>query len=126
MMNAAMHVVLAGVLALGGGAVPGVVAGPAEDAADLAPLLGAWSGTATHDGESQVFAMEVEPADEGKVLLRLTIPVMNLAHLPIGAVEPRIEGRQVQLGPLSFTWDPDTYTLAVPCPRTSCRSTRSP
>jgi outer membrane protein assembly factor BamB len=68
-------------------------------------LLGSWAGSMTHDGEEQPIALEVEPAAEGEVSLRLTVPAMNMARQPMGAVEPAIEGSQVTLGPFIFQYD---------------------
>jgi hypothetical protein len=75
-------------------------------------VMGAWSGTMTHEGDERPFAIELEPGEEGKVALRLTIPEMNLSRLPAGSIEPRIEGRELTLGPFVFTHDATDDTLS--------------
>ena len=92
-------------------AAPGAVAqGPAggPTAADLA---GAWSGTITHEGESTSFGLELEPAADGKLTLKATIPAMHLEHQAMGTVAPRVEGGKVQLGPFAFAFDAAARTL---------------
>jgi outer membrane protein assembly factor BamB len=86
---------------------------PVPAAADLE---GAWAGTVTHDGESVDFALEVEPGDDGKVLLKLTVPVVHLAHTAIGQVPLEIHGRDVRMGPFAFTWDAEKATLTGKVP----------
>jgi outer membrane protein assembly factor BamB len=91
-----------------------------EPASDPAPttkeLLGAWSGTMTHAGEEETLALELEPAEEGKVSVRLTVPAMKLARVPAGTVELRIEGSQVTLGVFVFNWDAEAETLTGTMP----------
>lgn len=82
----------------------------------VADLLGAWSGTMVHAGEEQMLALELEPAEEGKVSVRLTLPAMNLVRLPAGTVEPRIERHQVTVGVFHFTWDGEAETLTGTMP----------
>ncbi len=91
--------------------------GPTSDPAlTVKDLLGAWSGTMTHEGEEETLALELEPAGEGKVSIRLTIPAMGLARLPAGTVEAEFEGRQVTLGPFVLTYDGEAGTLAGTMP----------
>jgi outer membrane protein assembly factor BamB len=80
----------------------------APAAADLA---GAWSGTISHDGEETSFALELEPAKDGKLAIKATVPSIHLSHLPFGSVEPKLEGGEVHLGPFSFAYDAQAGTL---------------
>lgn len=96
-MNAAVALVLLGLSA------------SAPTAADLA---GAWAGTMTHEGESQPIALEFEPGDEGKVLIKATIPVFHLARAPLGSPKLEIQGNELRLGPFSFTYDASATTLS--------------
>lgn len=96
--------------------------GPAGDTAHAsriprpADIEGAWAGTVTHDGETVDFALEVEPAGEGKVLLKLTVPVVHLAHTAIGQMPLQIDGDQVHMGPFAFTRDLERSTLTGTVP----------
>ena len=74
-------------------------------------ILGAWSGFMVHEGEEQLLALELEPAEEGKVSLRLTIPAMNMVRMPMGSAEPTIDGHEITLGPFVFTHDEAAQTL---------------
>ena len=96
-MNAAFGLLLLGLSAF------------APTAADLA---GAWAGTMTHEGESQPIALEFEPGDEGKVLIKATIPVFHLARAPLGSPKLEIQGNELRLGPFSFTYDASANTLS--------------
>ncbi len=79
-------------------------------------LLGAWSGSMRHEGEEQMLALELEPAEDGQVSLRLTVPAANLNRVSAGSVEPRIEGRQVTLGPFVLAYDREARSLAGTMP----------
>ena len=86
--------------------------GPKASAAPTTKdLLGAWSGTMTHEGEEQMLAFELEPAEEGKVSIRLTLPAMNLLQQPVGAVEPAIDGNEVTLGQFVLIYDGEAESL---------------
>ena len=76
-----------------------------------AELAGAWSGSATHDGESTPFALELEPGADGKVLLKATVPTAHLVQTPLGRVAAKVEGSDVRLGPFAFTYDAAAKTL---------------
>ena len=93
-------------LPAGGGTDPPAGPGPAVE-----NLLGAWAGRMTHDGKETGFAMELEPSEEGKLLIRWTIPAMNLSRVPVADAAPQIEGNQVTLGPLTLTYDAEAGTL---------------
>jgi outer membrane protein assembly factor BamB len=77
----------------------------------VSELAGAWAGTATHDGETTPVALEIELGDDGKVLLKMSAPIVHIAHAPLGRVVPQVQGREVKLGPFALTYDPMTRTL---------------
>jgi outer membrane protein assembly factor BamB len=87
-----------------------------REALEAEQLVGAWAGTIAHAGESQPFALEIETGEEGRLVLRATVPALHLARHPLGAVTPRVEGREVGLGPFTFTWDADAETLSGTMP----------
>ena len=90
------------VVTLAGSGVAAQGTPPASLAADLA---GAWSGTITHDGESTLFALELEPAAEGQLTVKATIPAMHLERQAVATVTPQLEGGEVKLGPFAFVYD---------------------
>jgi outer membrane protein assembly factor BamB len=106
-----LFVAAVGALAIGCSREP--ASGPTTEA-----LLGAWSGTMSHEGEEERFALELAAAaeGEGKVDIRLTVPAMNLSRLPAGTVEPQIEGQRLTLGPFVFTYDSEADTLSGTIP----------
>ncbi len=57
----------------------------AEPPVTMAEIAGVWAGTLTHAGESEPLALELEPGTDGKVLLRMSVPVAHLDRAPIGA-----------------------------------------
>jgi outer membrane protein assembly factor BamB len=104
------------VAAVAAGAGPAADTSPASSAPRPADIEGAWAGTVTHDGETVDFALEVEPADDGKVLLKLTVPVVHLAHTAIGQMPLEIHGSDVRMGPFAFSWDGERSTLTGTVP----------
>jgi outer membrane protein assembly factor BamB len=100
-----------GLLAALGGATPGGAAQGTPVTPTAADLAGAWSGTISHDGESTLFALELEPAAEGQLTLKATIPAMHLEHQGMGTVTPKLEGGEVRLGPFAFAYDAAARTL---------------
>jgi outer membrane protein assembly factor BamB len=110
-MNVAAFVLSIALGAASGGA------GAAAPAAPSAPvgtedLLGAWTGELSHEGETAVFALEIErSADEGKVLLKMSMPVVHVAHQPIAKLAPEIQGNEVRLGPFRFEYDAAAKSL---------------
>jgi outer membrane protein assembly factor BamB len=86
-----------------------LLAGSSPPAADLA---GAWSGTVEHDGEKAPFALELEPGDDGKVLVKMSFPLTHLRSSPIGRAPLKVDGRDVRLGPFAFTYDAEARTLS--------------
>ncbi len=88
----------------------------AAKALDPAELLGAWSGSLTHDGETAAFALELEPAADGAVLLKATVPSVHLAHTPLAQAKPEIQGEEVKLGPFAFRYDRAARTISGTMP----------
>lgn len=87
------------------------------EAPSAGALMGAWSGTLSHEGETQPFALELEPAADGKVLVKATVPAIHLAHRPFGTMPLEIAGNEVRLGPFRFVWDAAAGTLSGNLPR---------
>jgi outer membrane protein assembly factor BamB len=97
-----------------------LVAGPvasAEAPVTAADLAGVWAGTLTHAGETEPFALELEPGPDGKVLLRMSVPVAHLDRAPIGRVGLVVKGDEVRLGPFVFRYDRGAQTLAGTAPK---------
>lgn len=62
-----------------------------------ADLAGTWAGTATHEGETTPVALELEPGDDGKILIKASIPAIHLASQPRAASgEERFRVRVVE------------------------------
>jgi len=80
-------------------------------AAKAAELAGAWAGEVEHDGERTPFALELEPGDDGRLLLKATVPAAHLSRAALGRVTPQVEGDTVKLGPFAFTHDAAAKTL---------------
>jgi outer membrane protein assembly factor BamB len=85
---------------------------PAGSPLTAADLAGAWAGSMSHDGEDQPLGLELEAEAEGKVLVKLSIPAVRLASQPIGSAPLQIQGNEVRLGPLTFTYDGKAGTLS--------------
>jgi outer membrane protein assembly factor BamB len=90
-------------------AVVGAEEGAAPSAADLA---GAWSGTMSHGGEIQPLGLELEPGADGKLLIKVSIPAVRLVSQPIASAPLQVQGNEVRLGPLTFTYDGKARTLS--------------
>jgi outer membrane protein assembly factor BamB len=92
---------------------------PAPPAAPLtvAELSGTWAGTLTHAGETEPFALEIEPGDDGRVLLRVSVPVAHLDRAPLGRVAPQVRGDEVRLGPFALRYDPAAKALTGTAPK---------
>jgi outer membrane protein assembly factor BamB len=78
---------------------------------ELLPFLGAWSGTLEHDGETTPFAIELERAADGAVVLRATVPALHLAHVPLAKGRPELDGNDLRLGAFALRLDRATQTL---------------
>lgn len=72
-------------LALGAVATPAETQAPA--AADPAPILGLWRGTARAGERSAELALDIQPAD-GRVGLFMTLPVLHAWRMPVGYLSP--------------------------------------
>jgi outer membrane protein assembly factor BamB len=112
----AVNAAVLAVLLVGVGARPGKAGGQEQAAAPAGPtaaeLAGAWSGTISHDGQETSFALELEPAKDGKVAIKATVPSIHFTQVPFGAVELKLEGGEVHLGPFAFTYDARARTLS--------------
>jgi hypothetical protein len=71
-------------------------------AALVAELAGAWAGEVEHDGERTPIALELEPGDDGKLLLKATVPAAHLSRAALGRVTPQLEGDEVKLGQAGY------------------------
>jgi hypothetical protein len=80
--------------------------------------VGAWAGTLAHEGQSTPFALELEPGEEGKVRVKMSIPVIHVAHSPIGNLKIETKGDEVRLGPFVFIYDAKAGTLIGTLPET--------
>jgi outer membrane protein assembly factor BamB len=100
-------------LALFASSSPSAPSGPVT----VTELAGTWAGTLTHAGETETFALELEPGADGKVLLRMSVPVAHLDRAPIGRVDAKIQGEDVQLGPFVFRYDRGAKTLTGTAPK---------
>jgi outer membrane protein assembly factor BamB len=98
-------------------ASPQSPAQPAAQAVTAAELAGTWAGTLTHAGETEPFALALEPGADGKVLLRMSVPVAHIDSAPIGRVPAEIRGEEVKLGPFAFRYDREAGTLSGTAPR---------
>ncbi|HVO12074.1 MAG TPA: PQQ-binding-like beta-propeller repeat protein [Vicinamibacteria bacterium] len=83
---------------------------PAADPAEI--TSGAWSGTLSHDGETSAVAFEFEKGADGKTTLKITLPAMNVAHLPILQAPLEVRGGEVKVGPFAFQYDAAAHTLS--------------
>jgi outer membrane protein assembly factor BamB len=81
-----------------------------------AEFLGAWSGQITHDGDSVAFAVEIEPAPDGQLALKVTLPALHVARAPFGTAKPELAGAELRLGPFRFVLDREAGTLSGTIP----------
>jgi outer membrane protein assembly factor BamB len=91
--------------------------GTAEEPVALADLAGVWAGTLSHGGEAEAMALELEPGPDGKVLIRMSVPVAHLARAPIGNVAAELKGNEVRLGPFVLRYDRAAKTLSGVAPK---------
>ena len=89
----------------------------AEPPVTVAEIAGVWAGTLSHAGETEPMALELEPGSDGKVLIRMSVPVAHLDRAPIGRVSPQIQGNEVRLGPFVLQYDRGAKTLSGVAPR---------
>ncbi len=88
----------------------------AAAALTVTDLPGTWSGFAVHDGDTTALALEVEPAAEGRYLLKGTIPAIHVKSAEFGQVRARVSGDSVALGPFRFVHDPRNGALVGTVP----------
>ena len=89
----------------------------AEPPVTAAEIAGVWAGTLSHAGEIEPVALELEPGSDGKVLIRMSVPVAHLDRAPIGRVSPQFHGNEVRLGPFVLQYDREAKTLSGLAPR---------
>jgi hypothetical protein len=91
---------------------------PTEPPVTVAEIAGLWAGTLSHSGETEPMALDVEPSADGKVLIRMSVPVAHLDRVPIGPVSPVFQGNEVRLGPFVLQYDrgAKTHSAAPPQP----------
>lgn len=80
-------------------------------AAKLEEFTGAWDGEVTHQGDATRFAVELEPAADGTLTLKATLPVIHALRVPFAKAKPEIAGDELRLGPFAFTLDRSARTL---------------
>jgi outer membrane protein assembly factor BamB len=93
------------------------VSEPTEAPVTVAEIAGVWAGTLSHAGEIEAVALELEPGADGKVLIRMSVPVAHLSRAPIGTVPAQLQGSEVRLGPFVFKYDRAANTLSGVVPR---------
>ena len=81
-----------------------------------AALAGAWQGMLSHAGETQTYGMELEPAGDGTLRVKVSVPILYLAHREMGQLAPQIDGNNVSFGPFKFLYDADAKTLSGTMP----------
>jgi outer membrane protein assembly factor BamB len=89
---------------------------PAAGTPRASEFAGAWWGSASHDGETTPVGLEIEPGDDGKVLLKLSSPIVHIRHAPLGRAPLEVEGNAVKMGPFAFTYDREGRTLTGTIP----------
>ena len=93
-------------------AAPACVCAAAPSAADLS---GTWAGVMTHAGERQPVALTLEPDTSGRLLVRISIPVVHFDHVPMALAAPRLENDSLVIGPFRFRREAgDTLSGNVP------------
>jgi outer membrane protein assembly factor BamB len=81
-----------------------------------ADLAGAWSGELSHDGLTTPFGLELEPGDDGKALVKMSLPIVHIGHQSFGRMPLSISGPEIKLGPMTFVYDPVARTLSGTMP----------
>ena len=79
-------------------------------------LAGAWVGDLSHEGETTRFGLELEPDADGKILVKMSLPIVHISHQPIGKMPLAVSGAEVKLGPLVLTYDAAARTLSGTMP----------
>jgi outer membrane protein assembly factor BamB len=92
------------------------VPGPDRSELTVKDLAGAWTGTLTHEGDTVPVGFEFEAAPDGKVVVKVTLPVIHMAGATLGREALQVEGDRIRLGPLAFTHDAAAGTLSGTMP----------
>jgi outer membrane protein assembly factor BamB len=84
-----------------------------DSRADLSSeLAGAWSGSATREGETVPVGIEFESLPAGNMLVRLTLPTVYLERTAIANGTPQLQGDEIRIGMLTFRYDRIARTLS--------------
>lgn len=91
---------------------------PADSVHDalVAALSGSWAGTAEHDNEKQLIALDLAPREDGRMDIHLSMPVVHLDRVPMGRGRPIAQGDSIQLGEFRFAFDRAQGTLSGDMP----------
>ena len=81
-----------------------------------AELAGTWAGTVTHDGETQPLAYTFEPDDSGRVVIKLSMPIVHLDQATLGLARYVAAGDTARLGPFRLLLDRRTGELSGAMP----------
>jgi len=81
-----------------------------------AELAGTWAGTVAHDGETQPLAYTFEPDDSGRVVIKLSMPILHLDQAPLGLARYVAAGDTARLGPFRLLLDRRTGELSGAMP----------
>ena len=92
--------------------IPASAQAARSDTLTAADLLGAWVGSATHRGESAPLAIELKPAEDGKLAVEMSIPAIHWVSRSVGVMPVEIEGDDVTIGPFAFVLDRGAGTLS--------------
>jgi len=75
-------------------------------------LPGTWVGEMEHDGDRQTVALHFDPPDSGRVLVRLSLPVIHLDAAPIGRMRVEWVRDSMRVGPFRFRFDASDSSLS--------------
>jgi len=112
------------VLALSQAAAP-AASDSAQAPVTVAEIAGVWAGTLSHAGETEPIALDLESGPDGKVLIRMSVPVAHLARAPIGRVSAEVQGTRYGWGRSSSSSTAGRRLSAAWRPRIWFRSTGS-
>jgi outer membrane protein assembly factor BamB len=107
-----MRALLATLLLLCSPASPATPGSPAP-AASATDFTGVWAGEIHHQGRTTPYAIELAPGGEGKVKVRLSLPVIHVLQQDMGEHALVVDGHRLTLGSGTvLTWDPAAQTLS--------------
>jgi len=81
-----------------------------------AELAGTWAGTVSHDGETEPVAYTFEPDDSGRVVIKLSMPILHLDQATLGIARYVAAGDTARLGPFRLLLDRGTGALSGAMP----------